>query len=224
MDKHVSRSRGRRKAVLSHEQPCRSTVLKLDRTGLVAIVCDHGIVLTSVMMTAGENWRYATMLQRRMLEQHVVLCSFYYDINCRYGPHCHRWFDCQTGLDPIVLAAAKKMQTPLPPFHVNMHSKQCQQKWSLVQGDFSPWLQPLGEPAERFWADIGRAPRTKYMTLRNQKLTIDCTITHINASRRRKSASVLATRVRTLLRQEKVAAGQLSVLHTVENEVCLRLH
>lgn len=193
--------------------------VKVDRTGIFAVFCDHGICLLAVMMTAGENWRYATMLQRRLLEGNIVLATLFYDINCRYGPHFMRWLERQHDLDPVVLAAARKMQTPLPPFHVSMHSKECQRQCSLLLGDFSAWLQPLGEAAERFWSELGRAARTKYMTLHNHKLTLECTIAHINEARRDGCAATLEQRVRTLHKTAEVGRQQLELLRGHSTEV-----
>jgi hypothetical protein len=49
------------------------------RTGLFGLVCDHMILLSDVLMTKGENWRYATMLLLLMLTNKSIPLGLFYD-------------------------------------------------------------------------------------------------------------------------------------------------
>jgi Kyakuja-Dileera-Zisupton transposase len=71
-------------------------------TGLFGLVCDHMILLSGVLMTKGENWRYATMLLLLMLTNKSIPLGLFYDVNCKFGDYFRRWLASQNKLAPAV--------------------------------------------------------------------------------------------------------------------------
>jgi hypothetical protein len=60
-----------------------------DQTGLLGIVCGHGMMLTSLFMTTGERFHYLAQLLTKHLDQNPWLVNVIlsYDIGCKFKPY-----------------------------------------------------------------------------------------------------------------------------------------
>lgn len=173
-----------------------------DRRGLVGVVCDHSIFLLGVIMTKGENWRYATMLLSELIASDVIPLAVFYDINCRYHPFFFKWLNARLPhLSPACQAAALLMHFPLPPFHAYMHNAECRKQHSLTNPAFPASIQPCGEPAEEVWSEMVKLMRLRYATWEYANIFLENIISDINTRHVRRLAAFLVRRVRDLTRK-----------------------
>jgi Kyakuja-Dileera-Zisupton transposase len=153
---------------------CSSTSGQKDVSGVAALVCGHGVVLAALNIPVGEKWAYAIVLLLVLLDQNTFVHTVWYDINCRWSPVFLAWaaYAACTGCIPSwLLQCINLSRFPLPPFHVNMHKAACQR----VHGAhvFTDVALGSGEPAEQFWAPLGKLKSTtRYMHHhhRNQRI------------------------------------------------------
>jgi hypothetical protein len=200
------------------------TKKKCNRTGLFGLVCDHTIFVIGAFMTEGENWRFATMLLLLLLQAYICPLFFFYDINCRFGPHFLKWLQVHSGLpDPIKLATSL-MYMPLPPFHAYMHNSGCRREFGLQNRRFPAWGRPNGEATEIFWSQMNRLARLKFSTLLYFSVFVEGLIADINERHDRRLSQFLLDRCRVLrgriaAQDEELKIMQASVGDTGPNNV-----
>jgi hypothetical protein len=93
-------------------------VLQYDITSLGVCLCRHGFVAYLMNSFTGERHAYATLLMKRLLEEHKPPRFVWYDIACRWSASFRKWLEHQ---DAETQALAGGMQFPLPPFHLYAH-------------------------------------------------------------------------------------------------------
>ena len=93
-------------------------VLQYDITSLGVCLCRHGFVAYLMNSFTGERHAYATLLMKRLLEEHKPSRFVWYDIACRWSASFRKWLEHQ---DAETQALAGGMQFPLPPFHLYAH-------------------------------------------------------------------------------------------------------
>lgn len=179
---------------------------------MLGIVCDHRICHSAIMMTKGENWRFATMALQSLIQQGCVPASVPYDINCRYEKYFQAWVQQTASLSVNQKAAAQQTLMPVPPFHANMHNAECRKQFALSSGRYPGWAMPQGEPTEQMWSAMGPCTRIKYMTLHGGKLLLDCMLIALNSDHGKLLAPLLVKRVKLLLRQQAAAQEHLALL------------
>jgi hypothetical protein len=113
----------------------------------------------AVNMPTGERYAYAKCLMHALAAVHCVWpYMLMYDINCRFGPHLGE-MAAQSGAsglwDPLTAAWVGGMQKIVGPFHLPMHTPDCQARNSILVvpgGGMGP-----GEPNEVFNKVVGTA-------------------------------------------------------------------
>lgn len=183
-----------------------------DVTGLVAIGCDHGPVHLGVLMTTGENYRYAVMLLLILLMQGVCPENAYYDIACRFAAYFRKYLQQDSQLSAAQQRAAERMQLMVPPFHAWMHTQACREKWTLLNREFGSQCNPNGEPLEQVWALVRGFQRLKYATVANLKLSIELALTSINVHHDARLSRLLRQRILKLQDEILKTQRDISVL------------
>lgn len=191
---------------------CRASAAKTDRKGFFGYVCDHMILHCAVMLVRGENWRAAVLLLQKMLQEGSCPAIAFYDINCKWETEFLQWLLKQDSLAPDVVAAARQMMLPLPPFHAAMHIMSCREVCSVHNRRFAAWCSPCGEPAEQYWALLGACQRLKYMTKHYAKLFLDRMAVYLNKRHSASLARLLLQRVQKLSEAEATTAAQIELM------------
>jgi hypothetical protein len=188
-------------------------------------VCDHTIFVIGAFMTEGENWRFATMLLLLLLQASICPLVFFYDINCRFGPHFLKWLQVHSGLSDPMKLASSLMHMPLPPFHAYMHNSGCRREFGLQNSRYPAWGRPNGEATEIFWSQMNRLARLKFSTLLFFSVFVEGLIADINERHDRRLSQFLLDRCRVLCgrigaQDEELKIMQASVGDTTPDKVC----
>jgi hypothetical protein len=184
----------------------------------------HTIFVIGAFMTEGENWRFATMLLLLLLQAYICPLFFFYDINCRFGPHFLKWLQVHSGLPDPIKQATSLMYMPLPPFHAYMHNSGCRREFGLQNRRFPAWGRPNGEATEIFWSQMNRLARLKFSTLLYFSVFVEGLIADINERHDRRLSQFLLDRCRVLrgriaAQDEELKIMQASVGDTGPNNV-----
>jgi Kyakuja-Dileera-Zisupton transposase len=193
---------------------CRARRSPLDVTGFVGAVCDHGIIMSAALTTAGEHYRFAATLILRMVEEGSIPAIVYYDIACKFGPWYKRLLQ-HLPLSPELKAAAAHTKFAVPDFHAHMHVESCRQRWSMQNAaEYLPYMVAAGEATEQLWSYFsdGTLRRLKYMLLQNMKLVLENIFMFLNARHDARLGSWLCDRIRALMSRLARAQADLQQL------------
>ena len=194
---------------------------KLDRSGIFLTLCDHGVAINAVMITGGENWRYAAMCLSRIIDTNVVPRAFYFDINCVWQRYWQRFVVKAAFWGAYVLQAVLAMAFPLPGFHVHMHSAECRSQFALSNERYATDLAGIGEPVEQAWAALGRGPSLRYMSLANHTLAVEAAVQYLNEVNADRLGSLLLGRIKHLSALVLCVENALAQLQPEASQVLL---
>ena len=116
-------------------------------------------------MNSGENYRYAAMCFRILVNNGITLRSWGYDINCLWGVYIRKCIEAFSDWadKPSLRQAAGATAFPVPCWHAGMHNKACREANTLVNSRFAVDLQANGEPAEQAWSMGGGNKAGRYL-------------------------------------------------------------
>lgn len=141
---------------------------------------------------AGEKWCHATLLLFRIMEEKGFPINLWYDINCRYKGHVHRWAASkEEEIGQMMLCwITEVMGFPLPPKHYHMHDLPCQMQNSYTNIRFTGL--GAGEPTEIAWSHFRKEGHIlQYQSLPNRAVGIERLVHNWNRSKRRQSVIFL---------------------------------
>jgi hypothetical protein len=80
--------------------------------------CRHGVINCGVNLFHGERHAYPLLIVHTLVNLHVTISFFWYDIACRFKSSLGKWRARQ---DPGVQAMTANTTCIVPPFHVHSH-------------------------------------------------------------------------------------------------------
>ncbi|TFK85198.1 hypothetical protein K466DRAFT_495221, partial [Polyporus arcularius HHB13444] len=194
-------------------------------SGIVAVLCRHGIVLPGgvIDLHNGERFAYVDFVFTSAMQPHMDLKLFIatYDIMCQYiirfAIRIDEEFSDETlaELESITSADFPQIIGGVGKYHLSMHVKSCREKFSMNHLPCA--CMDDGEDCERLWGLINAmSRRTKEMTAGHRRDVLNDLFYHQNV---RRMHAMVATFMHKLPEAEEQLKDHVEYLATIERTI-----